>query len=356
MTLIKTSILSFIATAIKMLAALVINKAVAVYIGPSGLALVGQFQNFTQLVMTAAQGGINSGITKYTSEYSKKDDRISILFSTACKISLLSSIVVGTGIITFSQFASIHFLKTDEYAYIFVIFGFTILLFVINNLLLSILNGLKEIKTWIIINVIQSVYSLIFTTLLIVILGLDGALIALVTNQSVVLLIVLWMLRNHEIIKFSNFIGVFDRLEAKKLMGFAAMALTTAITVPISHLIVRNYVGETLGWDQAGYWQAIWYISSMYLMVVTTTLSIYYLPKLSEIKNKNVLRAELWRGYKVIMPIVSLMAIIIYLLCRREKNSALVLDLLRKMPLTTEVTIALPGFLIPRMTMHRCSA
>lgn len=314
MTLIKTSLLSFIATAIKMIAALVINKAVAVYIGPAGLALVGQFQNFTQLVMSAAQGAINSGVTKYAAEYGKENERIPILFSTAGKISLISSLVVGVGIIVFSNFASLQFLKSDEYGYIFVIFGFTLVLFVINNLLLSILNGLKEIKTWVMINIIQSVYSLIFTTLLIVFLGLDGALIALVTNQSVIFLIVLWMLKKHPIIKLANFKGAFNKPEAKKLAGFAAMAITSAATIPVSHLIVRNYIGETLDWDQAGYWQAIWYISTMYLMVVTTTLSIYYLPRLSEITNKAELRKELWQGYKIIMPIVIAMTVAIFLL------------------------------------------
>ena len=59
MTLIKTSLLSFIATVVKLLAALVINKAVALYIGPSGLAVIGQFQNMLQLAMTASQGAIN---------------------------------------------------------------------------------------------------------------------------------------------------------------------------------------------------------------------------------------------------------------------------------------------------------
>lgn len=314
MTLIKTSLLSFIATAIKMIAALVINKAVAVYIGPAGLALVGQFQNFTQLVMSAAQGAINSGVTKYAAEYGKESKKIPILFSTAGKISLISSLVVGTGIIVFSNFASLHFLKSDKYSYIFVIFGFTLVLFVINNLLLSILNGLKEIKTWVMINIIQSVYSLIFTTLLIVILGLDGALIALVTNQSVIFLIVLWMLKKHPIIKLANFKVAFNKPEAKKLAGFAAMAITSAATIPVSHLIVRNYIGETLDWHQAGYWQAIWYISTMYLMVVTTTLSIYYLPRLSEITNKAELRNELWQGYKIIMPIVIVMTVVIFLL------------------------------------------
>lgn len=314
MTLLKTSILSFIATAIKMIAGLVINKAIAVYIGPAGLALVGQFQNFSQLLTTAAQGAVHQGVTKYTAEYGKNDTRIPILFSTAAKISLYCSLFVGIGVVLSSKYTSLHFLRSENYSYIFVIFGFTVVLFVINNLLLSILNGLKEIRTWIMINIIQSVYGLIFTSLLIMSLGLDGALIALVTNQSVILLIVLWMLRKHEIIKLDNFKGAFDKLEAKKLGGYALMAITTALTAPVSHIIVRNYIGETLSWNDAGYWQAIWYISSMYLMLVTTVLSIYYLPRLSEINGKAEIRKELLYGYKIIIPIVASMSVIIFFL------------------------------------------
>ena len=222
-----------------MLSALVVNKAIAVYIGPSGLALIGQFQNFSQLVMTVAKGGINNGVTKYTAEYDKDNQRLSILFSTAGKISLYSSLIVGFAIVLLSKYASIHFLKNADYTYIFVIFGLTIVLFVINNLLLSIINGLKEIKTWIIINIIQSIYSLIFTSVLIFFLGLDGALIALVTNQSVILLVVLWIIRKHSIITYENFKDGFDVTEAKKLARFSAMAITSALTIPISHLMIH---------------------------------------------------------------------------------------------------------------------
>ncbi|EJG0004581.1 O-antigen flippase, partial [Vibrio parahaemolyticus] len=45
MNLIKTSFLTLIATAIRLISGLVINKAISVFIGPSGLALIGQFQN-----------------------------------------------------------------------------------------------------------------------------------------------------------------------------------------------------------------------------------------------------------------------------------------------------------------------
>lgn len=314
MTLIKTSVLNFIVTVIKIISGIIINKAIAVYIGPSGLALIGQFQNFTQLVMTFAQGAINKGITKYTAEYAKEETKLSILFSTASKISMFSSVLVSVGVLIFYQHAASFILKDESYAYVFLIFGFTLILFVINGFLLSVINGLKEIKTWVKINILQSVYSLFFTTLLIFWLGLNGALIALVTNQSVVLFIVIWMLREHPIIKIKNFRSGFDGTEAKKLAGFAVMAMTTAATVPISHLLVRNYIGEHLGWEAAGYWQAMWYISTMYLMVVTTTLSIYYLPRLSEIKSKIELRKELLLGYKVIMPIVIAMSIAVFIL------------------------------------------
>lgn len=314
MTLIKTSVLTFISTFIRLLAGIVINKAIAIHIGPSGLALVGQFQNFMTLAMTVAQGAINRGVTKYSAEYGKGSDKLPILFSTAIKISLTMSAVVSVVTLIFSNYISLQLLKTENYSYVFVIFSFSVALFVINSLLLSILNGIKEIKTWIIINIIQSVYSLIFTTLLIVFFGLDGALIALVTNQSIVFFIVVLKLRKHKVVKLDNFKYAFSKVEAKKLSGFSAMAITSALTVAVSHLIIREHIGEIINWEAAGHWQAMWYISTMYLMVVTTALSTYYLPRLSEITNKVELRKELIGGYRIIMPIVIVMSFVIFLL------------------------------------------
>ncbi|MDQ9094046.1 O-antigen translocase [Pseudoalteromonas haloplanktis] len=314
MNLAKTSVLSFIATVIKMLSAIVINKAVAVFIGPAGLALIGQYQNFSQLAMIAAKGAINNGVTKYTSEYGRNDARLPILFSTAAKISISCSCSVAIVLVAFSSWLSAELLKSREFTYIFVILGFTIILFTLNSLLLSILNGLKEIKTFISINILQSIYSLIFTSVLIVTLELDGALIAMVTNQSVVFFVVLYMLRRHELIKLKYFTLPFSNTEGRKLFKYALMAITTALTAPVSHIFIRNYLVENFGWDQAGYWQAIWYISSMYLMVVTTSLSIYYLPRLSEITDKYELRKEVFSGYKLILPLVALLALTVYII------------------------------------------
>jgi len=64
----------------------------------------------------------------------------------------------------------------------------------------------------------------------------------------------------------------------------------------------------------AGYWQGIIYISDAYLLIVAMSLKVYYLPRLSEIDNNKELLSEILSGYKIILPIVTIMALIIFLL------------------------------------------
>ncbi|GMM89471.1 O-antigen translocase [Vibrio fortis] len=314
MNLIKTSFLSLIATVIKILVGLVINKAIAMFIGPSGLALIGQFRNFTQMSMTVATGAINSGVTKYVAEYGSEREKNEVLISTSLIITISCSVITGILLSLFSGQLSVSILDDISYQYVFFIFGLTVILFSLNQLILSILNGLREIKKYILINVIQSLSALFFTTILIYFFGIDGALVALVTNQSVVLVIVAFILRKHKILKGKKLIIGFDKTEAKKLIKFSAMALTSAAMVPMSHIFIRKYIVENINWEAAGYWQAMWYISTMYLMVVTTALSTYFLPKFSELSDKRLIKNEIINGYKLIIPLVIAMAGVIYLL------------------------------------------
>lgn len=314
MNLLKVSALSLIATFVKLLAVLVINKAISIFVGPSGLAVIGQFQNALGIIQTAAKGGINTGVTKYTAEYHDNIDARDSLWTTSLKLTLICSLIISIILILGSSYFSKYILKTNEYSYVFIVFGFTITLFSINQLLLSILNGLKEIRDFISINILQSVYGFVFTTLLIVFFKLDGALIAMVTNQSVIFFIVLWKLKKNKKITIGEFKKKYDLVQLNKLFRYSLMTLVSAFTAPVSLMIVRNYIGETISWDAAGYWQAVTYISAMYLMVITTALSTYFLPRLSEVNDKKELRKELKKGYIIILPLVACLSIIIYLL------------------------------------------
>jgi PST family polysaccharide transporter len=55
-------------------------------------------------------------------------------------------------------------------------------------------------------------------------------------------------------------------------------------------------------------------LSSAYLMLVTTTLSLYYLPRLSELKEPSEIRKEIIQGYKIILPVAAACGLVMYLL------------------------------------------
>jgi PST family polysaccharide transporter len=313
MTLIKTSILTAISTIIKILSGFVINKIMAVYVGPNGIALVGHFRNFISIVTTFSNGAITQGVVKYTAEYQELEKKTKI-FSTSIIISLFCSIIIAIFVFAFRDYLSELILKDKTYSDVFAIFAITIFLFSLNSVFLSILNGQKEIKKYIAVNISSSLFSLFFTSFLVYKWHLHGALYAMVLNQSVIFFITLVFVIKSHWFRCKYFINWIDKDSFIKLIKFSLMAITSAIIVSGSQMIIRDYIGSNLGWNKAGYWQGIFYISEVYLVIVTTSLSVYYLPRLSEIKDKSELKKEIINGYKIIMPIVIFLAFMIFLL------------------------------------------
>lgn len=314
MTLIKTSLLNGIAVVIKMLTLLGINKILAIYVGPAGYAALGQFQNAMTMITTFASGAINTGVTKYTAEYYDDEPRQRLVWRTAGTIALVGSVVTALFIAVFNQTLAAWFLKDASYGGVFLWFAATLVLFTFNTLLLAILNGKKEIARYVLANIAGSIFALVATSVMVIQFGLYGALVALAVYQSISFFVTLSLCYKAPWFKLEYLFGGIDKQAALNLGKYTAMALTSAVCVPVSHILVRNHLGETLGWDAAGYWEAMWRLSSAYLMLVTTMLSVYYLPKLSELKGAREIKKEIIHGYKVILPVAALSGIIIYVL------------------------------------------
>lgn len=143
--------------------------------------------------------------------------------------------------------------------------------------------------------------------------GLYGALLTLAINQSLVFFVTLALCHRTTWFKLKYLVGAIDRQSAINLGKFTAMAVTSAVTVPVSHIMVRNLLGENLGWDAAGYWEAMWRLSAAYLLFVTTTLGVYYLLVCPNCKILKVLKRN-YSGYKIILPVAAVCGMAIYLL------------------------------------------
>lgn len=311
--IVKVFSLTSVSTLVKMLTGFVSVKVVASIIGPAGVALVGQLNNFATIAMSLSSGGINNGITKYISEFKNDEGKVRTYLSTALRITVICSLCVGVAMIVLNRLLSRLILQTEEYWYVFLIFGFTILLYALNLMLLSVVNGFKEFKKYVKINIANSVVGLCFTLVFVLTLGLPGALVSAVTYQSVMLFITMWMVRKSSWAAWSNFKERLNRLASKQYFKYTLMTLTTAATVPISQLLLRSYVISEISPIEAGWWEAMNRLSNMYLMVITTSFTVYYMPRLSELSDKYELRREIFKAYKLIVPILIVGFALIYL-------------------------------------------
>lgn len=314
MTLIKTSLLNAIAVGIRMITLLAINKVLAIYVGPTGYAALGQFQNAVQMITALASGAINTGVTKYTAEYQDDEATQRKVWQTAGTIALIGSFVLGVLVFIFRERLALVFLGDASFSSVFVWLAATLVLFVFNTLLLAILNGKKDIARYVLANIAGSALALCITVLMVMNWGLFGALIALAVYQSLSFFATIFLCLKTPWFRWRELIGRVDVKIAKSLCKYTAMALTTAATVPLSHILIRNHLGQTLGWESAGYWEAMWRMSGAYLMLVSTTLSVYYLPRLSELKTGSEIRKEILSGYRVILPVAVACSVLVYLL------------------------------------------
>ena len=314
MSLLHTSILNAIAVAVRMLAMLGLNKLLAVYVGPAGYAAIGQFQNAVTMITSFASGAINTGVTKYTAQYHTNATAQQALWRTAGTISLYCAGFVSIVIAIFHRQLAVLILKDEQLGSVFLWLAATLILFVFNALLMAILNGKKAVALYITANIATSLVTLIATWGLAKIWGLYGALVALAINQSIVFFVTLMLCLRTNWFSLKHLFGRVETTMLRNLGGYALMALVTAVAMPLSQLLIRNHLVSTFGWTDAGMWQAVTKISDMYLMIITTTLTVYYLPRLSEINDIQVLRKEIIKVYRFIMPITIAGAVSVFLL------------------------------------------
>ena len=314
MNLLKTSVLNGVAVLIKTATMFLLNKILAVYVGPAGYAAIGQFQNFIQMITTFAGSAVNTAVVKYTAEYYTDEKKQRIVWQTAGSIVLIFSFIFTFLVLIFHQQLSFWIFKTGEYGSILIWFAVFLIFFNLNALLLAILNGKKEILKLVFANIAGSLFSLIVTGLLAVKLGLYGALVALCIYQSLNFIVTLYLSYRLEWFSFSYFFGKIDSDVARKFLAFAAMALVSAICVPLSQMVIRSYLVHEYNATYAGYWEAMIRLSTAYLMLVTTTLSVYYLPRLSELSNIQEIKKEVYLGYKFIFPLALIGGILVYFL------------------------------------------
>ncbi len=293
-----------LSTIIAIVAKIVKAKIVAVIIGPAGIAYMGQLTNFMTLFYTISTGGITGGVTKYIAEFKSSDSECKKYFSTGMLIILVFSFISSAILLIYSSTFARKLFQSDEYSSIIVIFSISILAVALNNFLLAITNGFKEYKKYISGGIFRSISILVLSVVLVLIYKVYGALLAMVLSQAIVLLITCFMIRKLPWFTLQNFIPAYDKEVTKKLLSYSMVAAATFFVGPGATLMIRSFVISSISVDAAGLWDGSKAVSMYVTMVITQGLSVYLVPRFSELTDKSKIRREILNTYKIIVPLM----------------------------------------------------
>lgn len=313
--LIKLASINSVAILIRIISGFLTSKFIAIYVGAEGMALVGNLRDFLNSIKSLSTLGFSNGIVKYVSEFKHKTIELSKTISTVFYVGLFSTFLVSAYCyFDATNINDILFTEKNNYEYVIRIVAIALPFYALNAFLLAVINGLAQFKKLLNINISAQIFGMIITLYLIWQRQLQGALIAVATVESLILLVTLIGAYGQK--HFLKLI-VWQHISLnsfKKLGAYSIMALFTALTLPLVTVAIRNYIIDTQGLQNAGLWEAMNRISSYYLMFVSTLLTLYLIPRFAEINSKIEFRREVFNFYKTIIPIFSLGLVIIYFL------------------------------------------
>lgn len=313
MNLVKTSFYTAISTAVTFISGFIVTKVVAVKIGPTGIALVGQYQNTITILAMIATGAIASGVIKYLATYKDDHENQQRVITTALSIVLLCSVAVSIFVISTCVFLSQTTFHTEMYWEVYALYAVFVILISLNTLIGAVFNGLKQIKTLTIVNIVGSLSGIASTLIFAHYFGVKGVLVSSNFMALTMFVINIYFLRKVRGFSWKPSFRNWDKNMVRLLMAFTLMNLVSGLLTPITQLLIRNKIMLDFTIDEAGYWQAVTRISDYYIGFITTVLSVYYLPRLAELKEKHELRKEIKKGYTLILPTVGILALTIFL-------------------------------------------
>jgi len=288
-------------------------KVTAVYLGPSGLALVAQLVNFIGCCHGAMGNSTASAVARVIPEF--RNDRAARrrLLSTAWRLAAVLVGLAGLLIVPFAAPLAGWLLASEAHAPAVALGAAAAACLVLAQVINSSLNASGEMGRAVTSASLASIAAFLVYVPACILWGTQGGLVGYALAQMLALPIAFALLRRSERVTPADFRDRFDAPFARRILGFFPMLVAHAAMHPLGLIVVRDTVALQLGLHDAGLWQAAWRLSEVYLGLVMASLSMYFLPRLGEVAGTPELRAEILRTFWRAVGLIATVALALYL-------------------------------------------
>lgn len=311
--LFKITSLNSVHILLKLIFGFITSKALALFVGANGMAYVGNFRAFLNVLENFSLLGIQNAVVKYVSEFQNDRSKLKSVLATFGLLLLTSSIAISLFLILGADYLSKQIFNHSEiYSFVFYSIAVVFPLYIFSTFCISVVNGFQEYKNVIYIQIISSAIALIFSVFFIYYYSTIGALVSLIFAPIFVFFVSLFYLKKH--IRFRDVLSIefFDFKVVKNLSEYVLMALVSGVIGSFVLLEIRTDIVAITGLQQAGIYEGLQRISSYYLLFVSSIMAIYFYPKLAEMNSNS---KEIVLHYlKTIIPLFTIGLVIIYFL------------------------------------------
>lgn len=311
--LVKAASLNTANISIKILAGILISKFIALFIGPEGMALIGNLRNFLSTIQSISIAGLYNGFVKLISKHKNDLIKLTNTLSTVFYFGFFSSLLLAFLCYYNAEFINNLIFFNNNYVYVIETMAIVLPFYALNMYVFAIMNGFSKYRILLVINITGQVLGLLVTLLLIKQENIDGALIAVVITPALNLLItIVGIAFRKNLMSIINITNIQTSV-LRKLSPNMIMALVSSIALPIVYIIIRNYIISEIGIKEAGYWTAVTRVSDYYLMFINSLMALYILPRFAELKTQSEFRKEVFSFYKTVLPIFAIILGVVYL-------------------------------------------
>ncbi|MBA7597693.1 Stage V sporulation protein B [subsurface metagenome] len=272
--------ITFTANGSKMLLGFIITVVLGKYLGADGLGLYRITLTIYGITMLFASIGIPSAIVKYIAEFKDNKDKLNKVVSSG----IITSLFLGIG------FSTLLFFISGIFANIFKMPELPVLVKTLSpifpfalvcNTLLGFLNGLREMKKYAIVIIIQSILMVIVTSILVYCnFGSLGAVIAIVVSSIGGCFFSIIFSVSHFKMQFANFIPT-----VKKMLRFGSQVFGAGAINEINNRLDVILIGIFLKLSDVGYYAAAVSLSRFFWLIPLSVQKITY-PATSEYWSK----------------------------------------------------------------------
>jgi len=104
-----------------------------------------------------------------------------------------------------------------------------------------------------------------------------------------------------------------DTRSLQKLVKFVPVGLAIGIMSPVSMLLIRGTLADSLSWSEVGYLQALWRSAEWVTATSAGVMSLVFLPRLSATYGSDRFKQEMMRaGVAVLIPAACLLLLIYF--------------------------------------------